>query len=179
MEMIRRAHKWAKLIGLVVTVMLVASICGCYKTEQEVISAGAAVAVPGLPGTYTGEVINTQISRVPNSNDYQFDQGPGILDQTGTLRLVPLKDNIYIVQARYDGQQIYHLMFCRIEVVNNEMHYTQLKVADQKTDLVLGIQNGVARAYDSDSDVTTLTGAPNNIMNFLLAHKDAALTESK
>lgn len=178
----RRQNRKAslRLFGRTVLVLgiLVLLTVGCYEVSQEVIMAGNAVSVYGLPGYYTSANYRTTITAVPNSNDYRFQE----TDQknkasSGYLRLVPLRDNIYIVQAKYDDESSYYLMFYRFTVnADGSKNYMPLQAnPDQVTQLAK--QHNVT--YDIDEMLGDfVSGSRENIMNFLYAHKNLNLTQS-
>jgi hypothetical protein len=102
-----------RFTGLMLLTAVILAFAGCYETDVEVINASSAVAVYGVPGNYTFEKGGTlTISTVPDSNDYRFREvSKDNKVSTGYLRIVPLRGDIYIVQARYDNESVYYLAF--------------------------------------------------------------------
>jgi len=167
-----------KASGLLTSVLLLLVNAGCYEVGQEIIFASAAKAVYGLPGYYTSANYRTTITAVPNSNDYRFQETDNKnKTSSGYLRLVPLRDNIYIVQAKYDDESSYFLLFYRFTVnADGSKNYMPLQAnPDQVTQL--------AKQYNVTYDIDEMlgdmvSGSRENIMNFLYAHKNLNLTQS-
>jgi hypothetical protein len=142
---------------------------GCYETYVEVIDASSAVAVTGALGHYTydagGEVT---ISAVPGSNDYRFREVSKDNEvSTGYIRMVPLQGDIYIVQAKYDDDEVYYLAFYQF---SNDRHFKPMEPdAEEKKLDQLAQQYGVTidRGFDI---VPYLNGSQSTILAFLRAH---------
>lgn len=160
------------LIGL----LLLLAGAGCYEVNQEIIMATQAVSVYELPGYYTSANYKTTITAVPNSNDYRFQEtDKKNKTSSGYLRLVPLRDNIYIVQAKYDDESSYYLMFYRFTVDSSGKHYMPLEANPEQV-TQLAKQYNVT--YDEDEMMGDMvSGSRENIMNFLYAHKNLNLTQ--
>ncbi|MDD5195720.1 MAG: hypothetical protein PHQ96_08635 [Candidatus Omnitrophica bacterium] len=146
---------------------LLAFLClfssGCYDAKKEVISASEAVKIEGLPKTYW----TYAITPVTNGNDYRFlspaeKNSPA---ESGYLRAVPLKDNIYIVQVKYDNYQNYILMFFKLISAASGK---EIRMAFPDT-AIEASQYGVSTEVNNFYG-TTLVGNRKNIMAFLRAY---------
>jgi hypothetical protein len=168
--------------GLVLVAGIVLFAAGCYETEVEVISASSAVSVYGLPGTYNKEKGGTMIiSAVPLSNDYRFrDVGKDNKASTGYLRAVPLKGNIYIVQAKYDDDPIYYVGFYQFIYDSSGAHYKPMEptASEQSLDQ-LAKQYGVTIDWETLDFVPYLKGSPGSILGFLRAHASLPFAPTK
>jgi len=157
---------------LVVCLMLAA---GCYEVDQEVILASEAIAIPGLPGTYEDRddpTKSTVVSNVPDSNDYRFKSG----SDSGYLRAVPLRDDIYIVQVKYDDDRVYYLLFCRYAAgPGGGFQFLEVAASPEQID-VLAREHGVQIDTDAVMMVDTVDGPRDAILSFMRAHPDSFLT---
>jgi hypothetical protein len=149
---------------------------GCYEVSQEVILASEAVAVNGLPGSYTKDDQQTRetISAIPFSNDYRFQrfESPDEKKPTsGYLRAVPLRDNIYIVQIKNDDEPGYVLDFYRFSLGEG---YRHLKPNEDQAKQ-LARQFGVELLWDDSFGEHQLNGSRENILRFLYAHRGVDL----
>ena len=165
-----KAHKailYSAGIVLMAAVML--ATAGCYESDIEVIDASSAVAVYGVTGTYNVESGGTMtISAVPHSNDYRFREvSKDDKISTGYLRMVPLKGDIYIVQAKYDDDEVYYLAFYQFTIDSSGSHYKPMypDVDDERL-YQLAEQHGVTL----DLDFIYMDGSRSNMMAFLRAH---------
>lgn len=136
---------------------------GCYITDQEIFSASEAVTIPGLAGDYhLDDGGNLTISATSGSHDYRFRDSDG----AGSFRCIPFYKNIYIVQAKYDDETNYNLLFERI--TNNGSGCSWEEVTDHADEI-----NQLAEKHHvSCSDEDWLSGTRENIRNFLYAHKN-------
>jgi hypothetical protein len=113
-------------------------------------------------------------SRVSFSHDYRFrDESKDSADEpnkTGTFRVMRIKDDIYAVQARYDNEDNYDIVFYRITSNHFEVVQPSSKEAVQ----------ALARRYsvklDDDDD---LSGDRSDMLNFLKAHKELDFEKPK
>jgi predicted porin len=166
-----------KRIGIVTGILLLLACAGCYEVGQEVIRATQAASVYGLPGYYTSTSYQTTITAVPGSNDYRFQEtDKNNKTSSGYLRLIPLRDNIYIVQAKYDDESSYYLMFYSFTVnADGSKRYQPLQ-ADSDQVVQLAKQYNVT--YDTDEMLGDyISGSRENILDFLYAHKNLNLTQ--
>ena len=163
-----RAHR--TVLYCTVIVLLAAAIltaAGCYETDFEIIDASSAVAVSNAPGVYTFPSGATRtISIVPHSNDYRLREvSKDNKVSTGYIRIVPLRGDIYIVQAKYDDIDVYYLAFIKFDAIGKQFWQMYPDVSDEKLEQ-LAQQHGVTL----DLDFLSLEGSRNDIMTFLRAH---------
>jgi len=148
----------------VVIVLLLFMCSGCYTTDQEIFSASEAVAIPGLPGDYSTDNRTCIIYATSDSKAYRFRDGNG----EGFFRCIPFYNDIYIVQAKYDDESSYRLLFERITKDGSGYHLEELpcypsesgSLAEKHHVSIVDVVNG------------TLSGPRANIRNFLYAHKN-------
>jgi hypothetical protein len=155
--------------GLVLLVVGVIAAAGCYETYVEVIDASSAVAVAGATGNYTYDAGGTlTIWTELNSNDYRFQEVSKDSEvSAGYLRIVPLEGDIYIVQAKYDDEEVYYLAFYQF-TSDRRFKPMEPQVDDKRLDQ-LAQQYGVT--IDRDFDILPyLNGSRSTIMAFLRAH---------
>lgn len=165
--------------GLMLLAALIIAVTGCYETDVEVINASSAVSVYGVPGNYTySQGGSITISAVPDSNDYRFREvSKENKVSTGYLRLVPLRGDIYIVQARYDNETVYFLAFYQF-TSDRRFHPLDVIAEEKKIDQ-LARQYGVTVDWDTVDFVPYLKGTGGNIFSFLRAHSGLNLTPAK
>ena len=163
--------KFTPLCLLVFSLLLIA---GCYETKEEIISASEAVRLEGLPEIYYENTFT--LSMVKGSNDYHFAKtaqkdSPA---ESGTARLFPLKDNIYILQAKPDSCKNYLIMF--VKWINNpgdkgkelKAVYPQVALDPTPYEVKLKVENLVENI---------LTGNRKDIMDFLKTYADVKFSE--
>jgi hypothetical protein len=161
--------------GIMLMAAAILTAAGCYETYVEVIDASSAVAVFDAPGHYTYDAGGgVTISAVPNSNDYRFREVSKDNDvSTGYLRAVPLQGDIYIVQAKYDDDEVYYLTFYQF-TSDRRFKPMESHVDDKKLDQ-LAQQYGVKIDRDFDL-VPYLSGSRSSIKAFLLGHASLPFT---
>lgn len=161
--------------GLVLLAAAILTAVGCYETDFEVITASSAVALYGAPGNYTlDEGGSFTISAVPHSNDYRFREvSKDNKVSTGYFRAVPLRGDIYIVQAKYDDEDGYYLVFYQF---TSDRRFKQMypDVDDTRLDQ-LAQQYGVT----IDWDWMYLDGSRSDIMAFLRAHASLSFSSGQ
>lgn len=155
--------------GVVLMAATILASTGCYETYVEVIDASSAVAVTDAPGHYTYDAGGgVTISAVPDSNDYRFrevSKDNGV--STGYIRMVPLQGDIYIVQAKYDDDEVYYLAFYQF---TSDRHFKPMEPdVDEKRLDQLAQQYGVTIDWGFDI-VPYLNGSRSTIMAFLRGH---------
>jgi len=162
-----------RFAGLMLLAAVVLTATSCYETDFEVIDASSAIAVYGVTGTYNVESGGTMtISAVAHSNDYRFRLvSKDNKVSTGYLRMVPLQGDIYIVQAKYDDESVYYLVFYKFTYDASGAHYWEMypDVYAEKLNQ-LAQQHGVTIDWDAFAFVPYLEGSRSNIMTFLRAH---------
>jgi len=159
--------------------LLPASLClllltGCYDVAQEVIRADDAVEIPNLPGHYTYDDGSTQltIAAVPASRDYRFQRhwggNPG-KTQSGYLRAIHLKDDLYAIQVKYDDSVLYQILFYRF--LPYEKQFIPMRVADQSRPAMdkLAGRYSVRIEFDYTEE---LKGRREDLLAFLRAHRE-------
>jgi hypothetical protein len=164
--------------GLVLLAAGIVAVAGCYETYVEVIDANSAVAVFGATGNYTYDAGGAvTISAVPNSNDYRFQEVSKDNEvSAGYLRIVPLEGDIYIVQAKYDDEEVYYLAFYQF---TSDRHFKPMEPdADDKRLDQLAQQYGVKINRDFDI-VPYLNGSRSTIMAFLRGHASLPFSSGK
>lgn len=143
---------------------------GCTYVKHEVISSSEAVRVKGLPQDYEGYTITA----VGGCNDYHFTK-PAEKDspaESGYARAVLLKDNIYIVQIKYDNYPDYIIMLLKF---TDDASGKSLDMVFSDTDLdpsQYGVSLKVNGFYGA-----TLIGSRKNIMALLKAYAKTNLTD--
>jgi hypothetical protein len=156
--------------GILLAVMIL-SIAGCYETDVEVISASAAVAVNGVPGDYTyDDGRKLTVSAVPLSNDYRFREvSKKNKAYTGYLRLVPLRSDIYIIQAKYDNETVYYIDFYQFNASTRRFQPMEAGTSEKSLNQLAQKYN-VKINWDELDFVPHLTGTGSNILAFLKEH---------
>lgn len=157
--------------GLILLAAVILAVAGCYETDVEVITASSAVAVYNAPGNYTFDSGGTlTISVVPDSNDYRFREvSKENKVSTGYLRMIPLRGDIYIIQAKYDNETVYYLDFYQFTSSNRRFQPLEPSVEEKKLDQ-LAKQYSVKIDWESWDYVPYLSGTSSNILAFLRAH---------
>ena len=157
--------------------ILLVFISGCYEVDQEIIRAKDALPVRGLVGIYEVDTqTQVEITSVPYSNDYRFRHIKNDGSKSGAcgyLRAMPLRDDIYIVQIKFDNEDYYYIRFYRF---TGARQYVPLSVNESVDNL--------AKEYDIEIIIDplfglpdALTGAQGDILAFLLAHKKFPFSE--
>lgn len=145
-------------------------VTGCYEVEQEVIRSSDAVRINGLPGTFSSSDSKMTISAVPGSNDYRFRRtfSDGSVE-SGYIRAIPLRDNIYIVQIKLDDESKYVIEFFQY----NRKRINQILIENSYSDFErLAKQYNITfKSGELDSlGQMILDGSRSNILAFLRAH---------
>ena len=143
---------------------------GCYETKNEIITASQAVRVEGFPQSYDGYTI----SAVTGNNDYRYLKPAenNFPAESGYLRLVPLKENIYIAQIKDDDYWSYMVMFMRISEGANGKKLKMIFPRTSIDPLRYGVNLKIHNLFN-----LTLSGSSQNIMNFLKAHVNTDFTD--
>ena len=133
--------------------------------------ASQAVRIEGLSKitqpTYT-------LVAVPGCNDYRFNWTveEGSPPELGYARAILLKEDIYIVQLKYDNYPNYFIMFLKVTEgpggKNFKMMFPKSNIKPSDYSLGLKLDNMLGM---------TLIGSRRNIMKFLKAHADSDFTE--
>jgi hypothetical protein len=152
---------------------------GCYTIDQEIIGAQDATYVYNLPGPYSD--INypdqkTIISAVPDSNDYRFKRITKEKTSAGYIRAIPLRDDIYIVQFKFDDEDVYYIDFYQF---TSDKYYFPFEVSDYDALGALATQYNVTLDFDDVFGENYLSGSRENILNFLKAHSGLNMEQVK
>jgi len=148
------------VLGLLVASLLLG---GCYQVPQEIIPVTLGEIIPDAPDQADlsggGKIVFT---RSVTNNDYNFrDVSYSGSERRGTLRAMRIKDDVYAVQARYDDESQYQILFYSIDAEHIRM--TDV-VAD--TDLkVFASLYGVE--YRGDEFNKSFLGKPEKILTML------------
>ena len=169
------SRRRGRTLSLTVLLLVAAGflfLTGCYEVDKEVITAADAVSISGLEGTYTSSTETMTISAVPHSHDYRFRSVTEKNVYRGYLRAMHLRDNIYLVQARYDGDSSYTLCFYRFTIDSKgDKRYRELQVdVSFERLLQLAKTHGIDLGMNEFAE-DTLSGDREKILSFLLAHK--------
>lgn len=168
---VRKGLKRCALFCLVALFCLFSA--GCYETENEIILASQAVRVEGFPQNYSGYTITA----VSGSNDYRYLKPAenNLPAESGYLRMVPLRDNIYIVQVKDDSYQNYIIMFLRL--VNGAGGKDLKMVFPEANAKIDDVSRYGIKINANDWFGAQLSGSRKNIMTFLKAHANATFTD--
>ena len=165
--------KFLPIKTVLLLVIVVFFLTGCYESEQEIISASDAQAIFGLAGTHPNpedpdEVMT--ITAVPNSNDYRVKEVSEEGMSYGYIRAIHLRENIYIFQLKGDDQSSYSIYI----VLFKNKEFIPLQVDDFDDVYRLARQYGVKLSdkLDEFDGGFTLSGNRINILSFLKAHKN-------
>lgn len=155
---------------------LVALLCffsaGCYETQNEIILSSQGMRIEGFPQSYNGYTI----TRAPGSNDYRYlkpaeNNSPA---ESGYMRVVLLRDNIYIAQVKDDSYRNFIIMFLRLV---NGPGGGELQIVSPKYDAYLDdVSRYGIKVNGNDWFGAQLNGSRGNIMGFLKAHTKATFT---
>jgi hypothetical protein len=158
------ANSFLRFVMLSCFTLMTLLISGCYESNQEVITPLDAAIVNGLPGTYYDAHTNTTttIWLSPNSNDYRFTCG----EMPGYLRVILLKDKIYIVQIKCDNEPGYYLTFYSYTYNQNGSQFIEIEPSESVDQLAH--QHGVRLEWDFD--IGYVYGDSSKILAFLKAH---------
>ena len=113
------AGRWRSRVWrphLVLALLAGLFLAGCYDLKEEVIPASLGVVIPyGHDAVELDGGGRIMLSRAGFNNDYRFlDVSDDGRERLGTFRAMPVKDNIHAVQARYDDEKGYILLFYAI-----------------------------------------------------------------
>lgn len=165
----RTTARWRPGARLLLAFAIGVLLAGCYETDQEIITIDRAVQIPGLPGEFDdGDGGSKTISPVPFANEYRFAQTSSEGETSyGTLRAIPIVGDIYLVQAQYDGEATYILVF--YEFTTHAGRKLKELEPDEPVEH-LAAQYGVTIELD-EWGVGFLYGSRSDILAFLLAHR--------
>ena len=170
----RRRHHFLRekaLRSLVRSFVLVAALAlaGCYETSVEVIPANLAEDIPFNGDHATSpEGGEMWLARVAFSRDYRFREHGEV--RIGTFRAMRIRDDIFAVQIRIDGDASYGILFFRIWDNGfgpvSPVRGTNLEALADR----LGAT--YAGELDEDDDEGLLSGTPDAMLAFVRAHAE-------
>lgn len=138
------------------TVLLL--VAACYELEREAIPVSAGEIIPGQKDSGVVLGRSGRVTRSGQGNDYRFTETFGGRSRQGTFRAVRVQGDLWLVQARYDGDAFYNASFWRLGA-------GQPQRLEPRGDIVaLATRHGVTREFDA------VRGGPMDIANFLKAH---------
>lgn len=145
-------------------------LSGCYFADHEVISASMAIKTPYSHNEVVSEKVGIlKLDTVTDNNDYRYlmkyHDGSS---ETGTIRALHLRDNIYILQVKGDEEPDYEIGFFEI---TRDQYKEVLPVEYEEIDTIA--YNNKVTIY-SDAYTDSLEGEPEGLLAFLLAHKNLA-----
>jgi hypothetical protein len=147
------------------------AVAGCYEVDKEIITEDLAEQVPYIGGSAQLTSGGTlQLSKSDFNNDYRFVQiDTDGTRRNGTMRAMRIRDDLYVVQARYDDENQYYLIFERITARDFKPYRASPNSAIED----------LAKSYNvtldddpSDENSFSLSGNRADILNFLRAHRD-------
>ncbi|MEQ9189422.1 MAG: hypothetical protein RLQ25_02740 [Alphaproteobacteria bacterium] len=150
-------------------------LAACYETSAEIIPPDQAISLTDLPGSYSGsDGAETEIAAIAFSNDYRFRRVTADNEQTvGTIRIMPLTGDIYVVQMADDDDSAYTILFYRFSSDQNGTGFSRVTPAATDEQLVaLAASHGAT--YDPDFAV--LEGPAATQLAFVLAHAELPFT---
>jgi hypothetical protein len=152
--------------------LLCLALAGCYEVSREVISAALAEKVPYASerGASQDGSIRVFLNRAGPDNDYRFQESRKGRVKGGAFRALRVKGDIYAVQARYDDEPSYYIVFYRIL----PQEFTRVEVAESEDLQELAGQFGVT--LKTDEYGSKLSGAADAMLAFLRAHRDLDFT---
>ena len=142
-------------------------LSGCYNIEREVIPASLGIKTPFAYDSLIFDQGGTaDLSHDPYNNDYRFrtvfDDGKEI--DTGTFRAMHIRDDIYVLQVKYDDEPDYYLVFYKI----TSERVDPMEPDDYSAVDALAEKHNVTVDYDY---TTFIGGNAENILAFLKDHR--------
>lgn len=136
-------------------------LAGCYETNQSVIPGSRGIRVPIESPISWDEGGQTTFSYVAATQDYRFRDDNGA---TGSARAIHIRDDIYLLQVRYDDEAVYGLFFFQITS-------TRIDLVGPVGDVVaLAARHGVELEEDFLDVEYIIYGPPQNVLAFLEDH---------
>jgi hypothetical protein len=139
-------------------------LAGCYEVAQEVIPAATGIELPIQSPITWDDGGRTEFTWVETTGDYRFVDKDG---ETGSARGIHIRDDLYLIQVRYDSEATYGLYFFVITPSRIDMVLPIDTVDD------LAARYGVTLSDDDAGEFDyVLGGSPENIIAFLRAHAE-------
>ncbi|MFZ0640605.1 MAG: hypothetical protein WA020_01505 [Candidatus Acidiferrales bacterium] len=181
----RARAAFRRLVAPLLLLCGILMIAGCpqYFSQQEVISKSVADKIPYADSVATlDDGTKLHITQAAASNDYQFtgDGHPGDVGcsdkDTGTLRFLHLRDDLFAMQEKCDDSKVWTISFYRI----HEHDFQEMSLASNDDEFGLAARNNVKLATNDDADLN-VSGSSRDVLAFLRAHKDFTFqaTETK
>lgn len=153
------------LLAAPLVFLAVLALAGCYEVKEEVIPATLGEIIPYASDRADfeggGKII---FSRSSLNNDYRFrDVSDDGTERVGTFRAMRIKGNIYAVQARYDDEPHYLILFYAINFDN----FQAMDIAGETDLKVFAARFGVE--CRDDGSAKGLVGDPEKILAMLRA----------
>lgn len=157
--------KFMRILAAPLVFLAVLSLAGCYEVKEEVIPASLGEIIPFASDRADfeggGKIIFTRSSL---NNDYRFrDVSDDGTERDGTFRAMQIKGNIYAVQARYDDEPHFLILFYAINFDN----FQAMAVAGETGLKVLAARFGVE--YRDEAASKSLVGPPEKVLALLRA----------
>ncbi len=154
-----------RMVTVLMALLVVLTLSGCYEVKQEVIPATLGEPIPYTCDQVDFESGGKIIFSQPSSNhDYHFrDVSYAGNERRGTFRALRIKDDIYVVQARYDDESQYQILFYAI----NAEHFQVVDVGKDTDFKTFASLFGVE--YHGDELAKGFSGDPKKILAMLRA----------
>jgi len=161
-------------VGLVAVLLT-----GCYESQQEVIRVSDSMPLNGLPGSYDlADGGRLQVSSVPGTNDYRYEQvSKGGKTSAGYLRVVWLKDEIYVLQVKPDADASFYIMFYHFG--SSDRAFQEYFVTEESFDAQWALQKEFGVSINVENYGSELEGPRENVFRFLMAHKRLQFSEGE
>ncbi|MBM3504264.1 MAG: hypothetical protein FJX65_10360 [Alphaproteobacteria bacterium] len=152
-------------------------VSACYEVGREVIPASAGVQIPEAISPITwNNGGSVQFSFVPATRDYRFSErsADGSV-HNGSVRAMPVRDNIYALQVLYDGSRNYEIYFLQVTATRVEWMSPQGNLVELGRRYAV---NFTEPENDEQWDMNRLEGNPANLLAFLRAHRELRFEKS-
>ena len=150
-------------------------LVGCYNIDKEVIPASLGIKTPYAHDNIVFNKGGTaDLSHDPYNNDYRFrtvfDEGKDI--GTGTFRAMHIRDDIYVLQVKYDDERDYYAVFYKITADRVEpMDPEDYSAVDS-----LAKKHNVTIDYDY---ATYVSGNAEDLLAFLKDHRQLSFVPAE
>lgn len=173
-------RKWKQLAAATCGALCLIALSGCWDVGKEaVITWNVAEAIPYSGNQYVTPDGDTYTwAQTGTSHDYRYTETDknGQSVETGQLRVMNIRDNIYAVQMKSDSDDTYNVELFAIS--SSGITKMQISASDDAAANSIARQNGIgnvdtvgaAAAGQQMNDVLTadqLTGTPDQILGFL------------
>lgn len=161
-----------RALALGLAILGVLTLSACYESATEIIPASLAETIP-----YRGSQIawadgtRTALAPVPFSKDYRFQQIRPDETKSGTFRALRVARDIFAVQARFDGDATYNILFYRITA-------TRVDGVEAATPDVQRLATRTGVSFDDDPLGTKIAGRAADLLAFVRAHGQLAFHDA-